>query len=32
MDCGYELTDKKGNTITDWSLVAKWVKKQCRKK
>jgi len=32
MDCGYELTDEKGNTITDWALVAKWVKKHCKKK
>jgi hypothetical protein len=31
MDCGYELTDKKGNTITDWSMVAKWIKKHCKK-
>lgn len=27
MNCGYELTDEQGNTITDCIEVAKWVKK-----
>ncbi len=31
MDCGYELQDKKGNSITDWSMIAKWIKKHCKK-
>jgi rubredoxin len=29
MNCGYELKDEQGNTITDCTEVAKWVKKHC---
>ena len=32
MDCGYELTDEHGNTITDCLKVPQWVKNHSKKK
>jgi predicted RNA-binding Zn-ribbon protein involved in translation (DUF1610 family) len=32
MNCGYELTDKKGNTITDCVNVPRWIKKNHKRK
>jgi len=32
INCGYELTDNKGNTITDCVDVPKWIKKNQSKK
>lgn len=32
IDCGYELQDKKGNTITDCFQVPKWIKQHTPKK